>query len=371
MSNIIAVTMPSWGLTMEEGMLTEWFVAPGSVIEKGAEMVEIESSKLAGTVEAPASGILRRQIVDVGQTVPCGTLIGIIADAQTSEDELDAFAGGYVIVEALEGDDESAGQQSVQVAGSQINYLRKGSGSPLLFIHGFGGDASGWAFVQEALAVEFDTVALDLPGHGASSKSVVEGSLAAQAHIVAQFIEALATGPVNILAHSMGGGIALALASVRPDLVRGMVLLAPMGLGNGINDQYLQGFIATEKHRDIRAVLQTLFANPELVSRAMVDEIQRYKRVDGTSAALTTIRDAIVTNGVQAADFTAARAGFRGPLAVLWGTEDRIVPLDASSAEGVVQVPGVGHMPQAEAAPKVIETALAILPRQMAAGDLA
>lgn len=362
MTDIIAVTMPRWGLTMEEGTLTEWLAEPGAAIEKGADIVEIESTKLAGNVEAPASGTLRRQIVEVGQTVPCGTLIGIIADAAVPEGELDAFAEGYVIVEELEGEEEAAGALSIEIAGAPISYLRKGNGAPLLLIHGFGGDASGWAFVQDALAAQFDTIALDLPGHGASSKAIGDGSLAGQAAVVRQFIEALATGPVNIVAHSMGGGVALALASARPELVRSMVLLAPMGLGPRINDQYLRDFIAAEKHRDIRGVLQTLFADPDLVSRPMIDEVQKYKRVDGVAEALERIRSAIVEDGRQAADFAGVRAAFTGPLAILWGEEDRIVPLD-DAAQGAVLLPAVGHMPQAEAAPKVIETALATLVR--------
>lgn len=361
MSEIIAVTMPRWGLTMEEGLLTEWFAEAGSEVQKGVDIVEVESTKLAGTVESPATGTLRRQIVEVGQTVPCGTLLGIIADSSVSEEDLDAFAEGFVIVEEDTEEEQAAGPQTIDVGGAAISFLRKGDGEPVLLVHGFGGDATGWAFVQEGLAGSFDTIALDLPGHGASAKAIADGSLEGQARMLAAFIEALGVAPVHLIAHSMGGGVALALAAVRPELVRSMLLLAPMGLAPQINRQYLDDFITAERHRDLGKVLQTLFSDPSLVSRAMVDEVQRFKRVDGVREALDTIRDAIVSGDAQAVDLGKALQGFAGPYAILWGEDDKVVPPAGVSAGGVTLLPGVGHMPQAEAASKVVETALSIL----------
>lgn len=363
MTDIVALTMPRWGLTMDEGLLTEWFAAVGDPVSKGIDIVEIESTKLAGTVEAPANGILRRQIAEVGQTVPCGALLGVIAGADVAEADIDAFADNYEIIEEAEGEEEAAGPQTVMVGGLPISYLRKGAGTPLLFIHGFGGDASGWAMVQDGLAADYDTIALDLPGHGASTKSVADGSLEAQAATVADFLAALGTGPVGIVAHSMGGGIALALAAARPDLVRALLLLAPMGLTSAINTAYLADFVGAEKHRDLGRVLQTLFADENLVSRAMIDEVQRLKRVDGAREALETIRADLVEGGAQAADLSSAAVAFTGPLRILWGAEDRIiVPADLPELE-IEMLAAVGHMPQAEAAAKVIDAARRTLPR--------
>ncbi len=361
MSDIIAITMPRWGLTMEEGTVTEWTAQPGDAVEKGAEIVEIETSKLAGPVESPASGILRRQIAEVGQELPCGALLGVLADPSVPEDAIDAFVETFVIVETDGEEEQDAGPQTADVNGASISYLRKGEGNPLLLIHGFGGNAAGWAFIQDALAGQRDTIALDLPGHGASTKDIMDGSLAGQAALVANFIATLGLDTVDIIAHSMGGGVALALASAHPDLVRNMVLIAPMGLGTAINSDYLAQFTAAEKQRDISKTLAELFADPTLVSRQMVDEIQRFKRVDGVGQALATIAAAIAPGGNQAVDLSAVLDTHRGNIAVIWGEADRIIPATQAPAGRSTIIAGVGHMPQAEAAAKVVEIAKEVL----------
>lgn len=361
MSDIIAITMPRWGLTMEEGTVVEWMAQPGDIITKGAEIVEIETTKLAGPVESPASGTLRRTIAEIGQELPCGSLLGVLADPSVPDAEIDAFVETFVVVETDDEEQQEAGPQTIEVDGATISYLRKGEGSPLLLIHGFGGNAAGWAFIQDALAAKHDTVALDLPGHGASTKQISDGTLSGQADLVARFITALGLEKVNLIGHSMGGGVALSLAAARPDLVENMVLIAPMGVGNAINSTYLEQFTTAEKQRDISKTLTELFADASLVSRQMVDEIQRFKRVDGVSEALRAIAAAIAQDGLQKADLSNVLAEHAGRISVIWGQEDRIISSDQAPIAISTVIPDVGHMPQAEAAAKVVEIAKEVL----------
>ena len=74
--------------------------------------------------------------------------------------------------------------QLVEIGGRQIWYLPMAPpddiadpGAPVLLVHGFGGDKNSWLFVQQPLAETHTVHALDLPGHGASSKDVGDGSL--------------------------------------------------------------------------------------------------------------------------------------------------------------------------------------------------
>jgi pyruvate dehydrogenase E2 component (dihydrolipoamide acetyltransferase) len=78
MTNVI---MPSLGFDMTEGQLACWLKNEGDPVEKGQAIAEIETEKATVEIEAAASGILARILVQAGQTVPVGTVIGVIAEA--------------------------------------------------------------------------------------------------------------------------------------------------------------------------------------------------------------------------------------------------------------------------------------------------
>jgi pyruvate dehydrogenase E2 component (dihydrolipoamide acetyltransferase) len=75
------VIMPSLGFDMTEGLLARWLTTEGERVEKGQAIAEIETEKATVEIEAAVSGILARIMVQAGQTVPVGTVIGVIAEA--------------------------------------------------------------------------------------------------------------------------------------------------------------------------------------------------------------------------------------------------------------------------------------------------
>ena len=75
-----AMVMPKWGMTMQEGTVGAWLKSEGDTVEKGEEIVEIESDKAVHLVEAPASGVLARILVAAGDTVAVATPIAVITD---------------------------------------------------------------------------------------------------------------------------------------------------------------------------------------------------------------------------------------------------------------------------------------------------
>jgi pyruvate dehydrogenase E2 component (dihydrolipoamide acetyltransferase) len=85
------VNVPVWGVQMEEGTITSWLVEEGAVLNFGDPIAEMETDKLNGVVEALVEGVLRRRIAQPGDTLPPGGLLGIVADPDVTDAEIDAF----------------------------------------------------------------------------------------------------------------------------------------------------------------------------------------------------------------------------------------------------------------------------------------
>jgi len=92
---ISPITMPKLGLSMTEGTVAAWHVDPGSEVSAGDVIADIETSKITNELEVHVGGVFRRSVVEVGVEVSVGALIGVIADPEISDDEIDEFIDGY------------------------------------------------------------------------------------------------------------------------------------------------------------------------------------------------------------------------------------------------------------------------------------
>lgn len=92
---ISPLTMPKLGLTMKEGAVAAWHVEPGGTVTEGEPVADIETSKITAGYDAPVTGTLRRQVAALGQVLPVGALIGVVADPDVPKEAVDAFIAGF------------------------------------------------------------------------------------------------------------------------------------------------------------------------------------------------------------------------------------------------------------------------------------
>lgn len=355
---ITPIVMPKWGLTMTEGTLSAWHVEEGQTISPGQEIMDVETDKIANAVEAADGGLLRRRVAEVGQVYPVKSLLGVMASRDVPESEIDAYVADFKVPVASDDDEEQGtAYRFVDTPSGRLRYVqRPGDGDPILFIHGFGGDLNNWLFNIDAVTGLGPVYALDLPGHGGSAKAIAEPGLDALAGAVVQFMTALALSNAHLIGHSMGGAIAGAVALREPKLVRSLTLISPAGLGQEIESRYIEGFVGAESRRDLKPVLQYLFADESLVSRSMVEDLLKYKRLDGVQGALRGLASALFKDGRQARSLAGDLAKLSLPIQVIWGAKDRIIPAAHAKAlpnASVEVVDTAGHMVQMEAAGRV------------------
>ena len=353
---IVAVTMPKWGLSMRLGKITGWIAAEGDDVSVGDELADIETDKIAGTLEAAGAGTLRRIIARVGEEVPVSGTIALIAPAEVSDDALDAAAReAREVIEA--GVPAAGGEPTVETAdvgGRKVSYVGAGEdGDVVLLVHGYGGDRNSWLFLQEPLAARHRVYALDLPGHGTSTKDVGDGSVGILADAILGVLDAIGAERAHLVGHSLGGAAAAAATARDPRRISSLTLIAPAGFGPEINAGYLRGFAGAQARRELKPLIGQLFADESLVTRKLIEDLLAYKRLDGASAALHALLGSLLDGDTQRVDSAAAVAAITGavPVTVVWGTADGILPAaQAGSVAGAVRylLDGAGHMPHME-----------------------
>lgn len=353
--------MPKWGMTMTEGTLVTWLVEEGDEIAVGDEVAEVETEKILGPVEAQFGGKLRRRVAKEGDIIPIRGLLAVIANSDVDDAEVDAFVERATADIAVAPEDGTVEGPRMLTVDSSLGWLHALAGGEapesVVLLHGFGGDALNWSLAIEGLSVERTAVAVDLPGHGASTKDVGAGSVDELVTSVVDLMDAEGIPRAHLVGHSLGGLVAASLALSQPERVTSLALVAPAGFGEEIDGEFIDAIVAASSRRELKVALRKLFADESLLTRQLVEEVLRYKRLEGVPEALGTLRDSLFPEGRQRVEVASRLAALELPLLVVWGAEDEIIPAaQASAAPAAARVEiveGVGHSPHVEASTAV------------------
>ncbi len=113
MSNgLDAVTIPKWGIEMTHGTIVAWHKAVGDAVTAGEAIVDIETDKIVNSFEARTTGTLVRVLAEVGDELPVGQLIGVIAADAAEDEAIEAF----VNAQRGEGSKEGAAEPEAGMA---------------------------------------------------------------------------------------------------------------------------------------------------------------------------------------------------------------------------------------------------------------
>jgi len=240
---------------------------------------------------------------------------------------------------------------TIDVAGSRIRVIEDGVGErSVLFVQGLGGWAENWTeTIERVVASGRRAVAFDLPGFGESPPVRGARYFDARAPFYAAVVEgvrrAIGLDRPHLVGHSLGGGIAGVTAAVSPEAWRSLTLVAPAGLGTDI-PPFLRWLSLPilgltpwlPRPRGLaRAVLESCFFDRSRVPEHLYREGARYERTHPET--LRVMRAVATVRGVRRSvrdPWLPRAAEYRGPVLVVWGRQDGILP--ASQLEALQRV---------------------------------
>jgi len=265
--------------------------------------------------------------------------------------------------------------QFESVDGVRLRYVRAGTGPAVVLLHGFASSIFTWRDVLPELARGHDVVAVDLPNSGGSA---IRPDLppAAYPRLVIGLMDRLGLGRASLVGNSLGGGIAVLVAAQHPEHVDRLVLIDSVGYNLAAKDRpwVLRAAGAPPLARLLEALpvrravvtlaLRQVFFDDRLVTADRIDEYVAPLLRPGAVAAGQAL-----LAGSDDMGFPGVVAQVRAPTLVIWGREDRWVPVgdadrflaDIPGARKFV-IEGCGHLPQEERPAEVLKLLEDFLP---------
>ncbi len=415
-----AVTMPKLGMSMEQGTVLEWRMAPGQPVEKGAILLVIESEKAQVEIEATASGVLRHVYVAPEETVPCGTLLAALTDAADDPFDAEAFRaqeerahpppppappiataapapapaaprtgapttpaarrrarerdvdvarvpgtgpGGRVTAEDVETFAATRANLTPVAEGVALEVLADGAGDLVALLPGFGTDVSAFARQAPVLAERYRVLGINPRGVGLSDAP--EEDLYTLA-VAANDAAAVLDGPAHVVGASLGAAVAIELALTHPDCVRSLTLITPVVRANArllaVCDAWRDLVRQANAVTAARAMLPWFFSDATLGVAALRDRLVRGLAQTIGRVPVATLERTLAGLRAWSGTRDGDLAQITAPTLVIAAEADLLTPDGEAIAATIphahcVVVPGAGHAVALEA-PEAVNGAI-------------
>jgi pimeloyl-ACP methyl ester carboxylesterase len=247
-----------------------------------------------------------------------------------------------------------------------VSYVDQGEGPPILLVHGLGGSWRNWLENIPFLADSHRVVALDLPGFGLSPMPDRPISMPAYGDLVLRFADQVGLGPETyLIGHSMGGFISTESVTTAPDRFARLSVVSAAGISFASISGYRKSVTAAVvkmmipvaaarmqrnlgRKRLRAASFAGVIAHPSMIGLEILWELGSYATLHSPG-----LYEAAYALGGY--DSREALGGIEIPTQVVWGQQDRLVPVGAAYSyerripdSELSLVDDCGHMVQLE-----------------------
>lgn len=255
--------------------------------------------------------------------------------------------------------------QFIDVPGARLHYVDLGpkDAPAMLMVHGLMGQLRNFSHsLAERLTGDCRVILVDRPGWGHSALDDARPGIAAQAKMLAALIEQLALDRPLVVGHSLGGAVALALGIERPELIRGLALIAPLSQRV---DRVPKPFLGLLAPPPVRGAIAWLVAVPAgtLSARKTAKAVFAPDPVPADFATRGGGALALRPKSYLAGSFELLQAssemtklqshyaGMQVPVAILFGRQDQVLDPQLNGEKTAEEIPGAtltlidgGHM---------------------------
>jgi pimeloyl-ACP methyl ester carboxylesterase len=250
--------------------------------------------------------------------------------------------------------------------GRELAVRRGGAGPAIVLIHGMAGSLTTWDPVFSALAKSCEVIAVDLPGHGSSSRLRGDYSLGSLAAAVRDVMVALDVPAATIVGHSLGGGIAMQFMYQFPERCERLVLVSSGGLGREVTPMLraltlpganlaLAGLTRLQRRPRVAAVGRLMSPAAGRIWNDLPYMLRQMATLDDRetrASFLATIQAVIDLGGQRISAIDRLHLATGLPTMIVWGERDRMIPIshgrDAAALISGCElhvIHGAGHYP--------------------------